>query len=464
MKRINLVILILVMIMGGNNVSFAHGRVILALGDSVTAGYGLKNREEECFVSLVAQSGDHVINKAVDGNEAPDIINQLTDEENDNYISEDDIINADVVTVTCGGNDMMELLYEKIAKEYSNVHPRKKKITADEVLGILAQGDVYAIAAAIHTLDKEHEAYYMNDGDFNTRLNDFAGNLLWITDYIRNLNPGVRIIVATQYNPYVEFKDLTTFGVLYYGMEEGATRLNDAIRENAEAGGYEVCDVKDAFDRYPGYEDLYNATADIDNLNLDFHPSKEGHALIAREFGMMIYNVHRLGNEMPDGTYKLPKEVLGYYITDADGDMRFVDAGEYEAHEGDITEEVYMNVNLLDGAQVKKSGKGLRFIATVDRSGFDAEGYGMRITADGSEEEIFVDALIWQNDTIFTVAIENIEKENYKREYTVSPFVKVRYDDGREKTVVGEQRVTRSIKLVAEGLLENGKIDEETRI
>ncbi|MBQ8540314.1 MAG: hypothetical protein IJ435_02440 [Clostridia bacterium] len=464
MKRCFSVLLIIIILSGMGTVSFAAERTILALGDSISAGYGLSDHEGECFVSLMALPGDTVINKAVDGNEATDIIAQLTNAENENHITQEDIGKADVVTITCGGNDMMALLYEKIAEEYTNVHPRKQKITADEVLGKMAEGNVYAIVAALHVLDSEDDAYYLNDGEFDIRLNTFMENLLWVTGYILDINPEAKIVVATQYNPYVEFEDATGYDVLYYGMEEGATRLNTAIAENAAAGGYAVAHVKRAFDSYTGGADLYNANPDIDNINLDFHPSKAGHELIAEVFDKVINNVHRLGTRNPDGTYSLPENVVGYYITDANGEVRLVDAGIYGAKDGDRVEEICFNVTMVDGAQVRiAKGSGLRFIATVDRREVDAAGYGMVITSEGSSDEVFVDADAWQSDTCFTVAIENIANENYTRNYTAAPFVRVRYDSGEERVIVGTQCVARSIYTVAKGLLDGGVADGATR-
>ena len=459
MKRWVTVLLILIMLSEMNTVSFAEDYTILALGDSISAGYGLSDCESECFVRLMAEEGDIVLNRAVDGNEAVDIVDQLINTENGNYISPEDIEIADVVTITCGGNDMMALLYEKIAEEYPNVHPRKKKITADEVLEKLAGGDVYAIAAAMHVLDIEDEVYYMNDGDFDVRLDEFISNLLWIADYIRSLNPNVKILVATQYNPYVEFEKSAGLDVLYFGMEDGATRLNEEIAKNALKGGYVVCDVKSAFDKYTGDADLYNANPDVDNINLDFHPSKAGHEVIAEVFMKKIR--HYLGNESADGVYELPENVVGYYITDKEDNTKFVDAGIYDKNEGDCVEAVYINALMVEGAQVKKEGSGLRFLATVDRSYFDATGYGMVITSEDSEN-VFVDAHAWQSDTCFTVAIENITKENYNRNYTAKPFVRVCYDNGEEKIIIGTQSVTRSIYTVAKGLLDKGEIDEKT--
>lgn len=461
MKRIISILVCVIMVFGMNSAYAEEGRVILALGDSISAGYGLNDRENDCFVSIMADTGDTVINKAVDGNKANDIIDQLTNENNENYISEDMIKSADIVTVTCGGNDMMDLLYEKIAEEYPNEHPKHKKMEKDEVIPAMAAGDIYAIVAALNVLDCENDVYYMNDGEFDVRLEEFTKRLLWITEYIRSVKNDVKIVVATQYNPYVEFEKKITYDVIYYGMEEGAARLNEAICDNSLNGGYEVSDVKSAFDSYEGEEDLYNADPNFSNISLDFHPTEAGHKIIAEAFRKIINRVHRLGIENADGTFSLPSDVVGYYITDLNGETRFLDAGVYAAKEGDRVEEVSINASMVNGAQVKLTGGGLRFLAVVDRSCFDAEGYGMVIAGEGSDEKVFVDAKSWQNDTCYTVAIENMAEDNYRRNYTAVPFVRVRYNDGSEKVIVGTKSVTRSIYAVAAGLLEKGEADDD---
>ena len=68
MKQWISVLLICILLLGMSTVSFAAERTILALGDSISAGYGLSDREGECFVSLITLTGDTIINKAVDGN------------------------------------------------------------------------------------------------------------------------------------------------------------------------------------------------------------------------------------------------------------------------------------------------------------------------------------------------------------------------------------------------------------
>ncbi|MBQ7876090.1 MAG: InlB B-repeat-containing protein [Clostridia bacterium] len=170
-----------------------------------------------------------------------------------------------------------------------------------------------------------------------------------------------------------------------------------------------------------------------------------------------------LGIDNGDGTYSLPENVVGYYIDDA-----FVDAGKYTVVGGEVITTVDFNVTMVNGAQVRygggldengkiSAGNGLRFLAQVDRSNFDGIGYGMKITAEGSTLETIVDAEKWQADeTTFTVAITNMAVSNYNRNFTATPFVKVKYDDGTEKTVYGTETVTRSIYYVAAGLLKTG--------
>ena len=173
-----------------------------------------------------------------------------------------------------------------------------------------------------------------------------------------------------------------------------------------------------------------------------------------------------LGTDNGNGTYSLPENVLGYCL-----DEDFVDAGMYEVDGGEVITTVKFNVTMVQGAQVRfgggldtngkiTTGNGLRFIAMVDRSNFDGEGYGMKLTAEGSDKETIVDAEKWQNDEVtFTVALTDMAESNYIRKFTATPFVKVKYADGAEKTIYGTETVTRSIYQVASGLL---KDDEQS--
>ncbi len=195
-------------------------------------------------------------------------------------------------------------------------------------------------------------------------------------------------------------------------------------------------------------------------LGVEAYPTLGGEKVYFED-GIYYNDIITLGTDNGDGTYSLPENVVGYYIDDT-----FVDAGKYPVKSGAVITTVYFNVTMIDGAQVRysggldengkvKTGNGLRFLATVDRSEFDAIGYGMKLTAEGSSLETVVTAEKWQDDTTFSVALTDMAESNYIRKFTATPFVTVKYDDGTEKTIYGTDTVTRSIYQVAAGLLKD---------
>ena len=96
--------------------------VYLALGDSISKGYGLSSPSSESFVSLVvAKLSDYTVeNESEYGYTTVDVYNLISTGELD-----DKIANADLITLTCGGNDMMDALYAEIAA-YFNAKPLVK--------------------------------------------------------------------------------------------------------------------------------------------------------------------------------------------------------------------------------------------------------------------------------------------------------------------------------------------------
>lgn len=262
----------------------------VALGDSISTGYGLEgytaaSQSPNGFTYKLADAmGYELTNLAVDGNTAAGILVQLGTESVKTAVK-----NADVITITVGGNDLMDLLYEKIGEQTST--------DKAEVPGKLQAASYAHLIAAINLLNSNTNTYLLNDPDFQTAINAYAVALKQVTGEIRSQNRNAEIVVATQYNPYVEFKGATlklgafTINIdpVYSGIEAGLAVLNKAINDNAEAGGYTVCDVKAAMDGYGGTEDLYNAEPPADpsstaGINVDFHPTAAGHEIITSAF------------------------------------------------------------------------------------------------------------------------------------------------------------------------------------
>ena len=187
----------------------------LALGDSISAGYGLEDAEKEVFTALLAEAaGYDLMNHAVNGNTAEGILRQISDGSLDEAIQE-----AELITLTCGGNDMMALLYDKTAEIYNATG--RTPITPDEVLPILAdtldRRWYFVLCAAQEALDgfAESEA-------FTAGLAVYEENLTQVITYLTACNPEAEIVVATQYNPYRSFAGHATLGMVDTSMDAGA--------------------------------------------------------------------------------------------------------------------------------------------------------------------------------------------------------------------------------------------------
>lgn len=82
----------------------------VALGDSITTGYGLANPGAEAFPKLVAdEKGLSLENLAEVGATSADLLEVVTASENQEAFK-----NADVITITIGGNDLMNALYKHL--------------------------------------------------------------------------------------------------------------------------------------------------------------------------------------------------------------------------------------------------------------------------------------------------------------------------------------------------------------
>ena len=261
--------------------------VYLALGDSITTGYGLAEGEM-CFAELVAQANGYaLINRAVNGNTAAGILAQLADP-----ATLMDVLRADVITITCGGNDMMGLLYQQIAEVYNALIPAQMPmlmVESGDVSDIMTNGEdprqQALLLAALTVLEGNAEMGiepFVQSAAMREGLTSYLTTLGVVVMSLRRANPEASIIVATQYNPYARFDG--AFAALNAGMERGAAALSGFIRDYAAVLGYQLADVYAAFSA--SGENLMNAC--MEPLNLDFHPNAAGHALIAEVFNAVL--------------------------------------------------------------------------------------------------------------------------------------------------------------------------------
>ena len=223
--------------------------VVVFFGDSIAAGYGLADEENERYSSLIAQKyGCEVYNYAVSGDDGADLL-ELLAEGNCEKLKD-----ATVIVLSIGANNVLHAA--------RSLAPYFESLQNGTATGNLDVTDVMSEVA---------------EG-----IDRFKTELPQIIKALRAVNANAKIIFQTVYNPY---RDYTEFKVEQNGFTlsfaavsaSSVISLNDVIEKGAEANGYTVCEVYTPFKEYEG--NLINALPD--GSNVDPHPNKEGHKLLA---------------------------------------------------------------------------------------------------------------------------------------------------------------------------------------
>ena len=271
----------------------------VALGDSITTGYGLsadnnvETNKSLSFAAQVATNNNFALNNlAEDGETSASLLDKLTKSDDSDYETVTEAVkSADVITITIGGNDLMDALYEYLAASYNTTHP-DAPTTAKQIKEMLTgQGgevDFLTLTSLIAPLTK-----FPTSSEFTTALNRFSTNLSSIVSQIKSLNANVRIVVATQYNPYSHLSNPTIDSVVT-AFNNGIQQLNEKISSQTDI---KVADVYTAFsNQNTSNNPLCNATFtmngfNLEEINLDFHPNAEGHKVIAGVVGEAVKGV-----------------------------------------------------------------------------------------------------------------------------------------------------------------------------
>lgn len=287
----------------------------LALGDSISTGYGLACPEEEGFVSLIAaEKGYTLENHAVNGYTAEDIYTLIKDGSLD-----EEITNAELITVTCGGNDLMHLLYQKIADAYNQEND--PDISSDDVVDILNGKDENFSPFGLISYVLPSLINFANTDEFNAGLELYVASITSVMNYLHSQNPHALIILNTQYNPYDSFKYSPLYNTMYEEIEKGITKLNAVIQNNAIDLDYLTADVYSAFNKYPNTNLCNSDITDPLSPKLDFHPNSFGHLLIAQTVLLKLEEL------IPSAVFTATGETEGR-LTDYTDDMQYsIDGG-----------------------------------------------------------------------------------------------------------------------------------------
>ena len=245
----------------------------VALGDSISAGYGLGENERP-FPELLAESKGYALTdlSSNDGMTSAKLLDTLAGSKASQAIA-----SADVITITVGGNDLMNALYEYLADAPG------VSMSAEDIREGLENGTIDAVTLM---------GLMMQLGDFpaspqaSAALTTLGANLSSALEQIKALNPDVTCIIANQYNPYGHIEGDAAESIVQT-FDTGVRALNQAINAAAATSDVKVADVYSAFK--VSEEDPCNAAfTSISDFNLDFHPNAYGHQLIAQTIGNVI--------------------------------------------------------------------------------------------------------------------------------------------------------------------------------
>ena len=238
-------------------------KTLLALGDSITTGYGLENYTPggdpylcNSYINRIAaafglEGGKTYINRAVNGDRTGDLARLLPSLENE-------VKNAEMIILTIGGNDLLSILPE-IAYMLSG-----QQVT-----------DFTQAAMTVANATAEQYEALKNDPAFVARmktvLEDVGTNLQTIAAFFKEKAPNARVIFLKQYNAVHNVQGFEAFGEFGGGF---LTSINQAVEQVATAFGYETVDVPAVIDQ---------RAEELTNIRLyDIHPNAEGHREIAK--------------------------------------------------------------------------------------------------------------------------------------------------------------------------------------
>lgn len=376
-KRLIAALLSLCMLLGMAPLSaLAAQPVYVALGDSISTGYGLDPEEGgQSFVEQIAEQQElSVTMLAADGETTARLLAKLADADGEVAKA---LETADVVTLTIGGNDFMNALYEYMAEAYNAAN--STSFTAEQFKQALeGKNEEPEQATALAFVTQNISGFAPGDGtlltQFETALNTIASGIRGYTK--------APVVVATQYNPYRFAADeLKPFEQVMPDQVAAAQAIADAFDTmlalmNAKIKALEAQEAQegfftaDVFSAFDG-EQKNPCNASFLSSNLDFHPNAHGHTLMAQTVGEVVQSA------LSGGT------VGSTDITVGGVTLSCVDAPVYASTDEDGT-VTSLGEELSSGWTIKWDGS----ILTLDGAVIAAPGGASEAVAFGGDLEI----------------------------------------------------------------------------
>jgi lysophospholipase L1-like esterase len=239
---------------------------MLSFGDSITSGYGLGVGEN--YAQIFADENGYILtNYAVSGYNSGNLLTLLN---SGSY--NDNIANADLITVCIGANDILSLVTVFQSALQSAITPAQINAVFDE------------IQSAQFT------------AQLQTAVDNFESNFTEITAHFTNA------VYFTIYNPYsgvVIGNALTGVTPFNLGLftEIWVEKINNIIRRQGK-----FFDMFRSFENYRGMDKHIVANFTQTPINADPHPTLLGQQFIAKQFENYLKQPQILNNSSKPNT------------------------------------------------------------------------------------------------------------------------------------------------------------------
>lgn len=233
---------------------------LVALGDSITRGYGLTENEKS-YVEILTEEGNFKSdNFAVNGRTSTVLLEDL---QKPSEKEKSALEKADYIVMSIGGNDMLYLL-------------------ENLVNGALPSNSVENPAETVKNLVDMAEK--LTAENMTSDISYYKSTVEKVINILREMNPNAEIVMQTVYNPFkpifvvapVMFADMKDDIDGAYERVEGCINgFNTALFELSEKYGFKIADVSKDF------RESDKKYVNMSLSNPDIHPNAAGHRRIA---------------------------------------------------------------------------------------------------------------------------------------------------------------------------------------
>lgn len=258
----------------------------LAIGDSITEGFGLNNREDVFAYKLKEKleiDDNNYNNMAISGITAEEFNELIRTEKYTKAIKE-----SDLVTISIGSNELLEIIQDifiditGITRTQMHDLELFNKLVSEKIMGKTVKD---SLKNAYKLIDEFYNRLTSQETEskLNERIEIYKENWINIINYIKETNPEAAIIVAEFYNPYYNMNFIHDFGEV---SEKYIKKFNEILYEVSEdESRYKIAKIHDDFNNED--KKITNLTIDLSDfssISIDPHPNKDGYQLIAERF------------------------------------------------------------------------------------------------------------------------------------------------------------------------------------